>query len=159
MFIMAQGILTPCLAISRPISGGCYLIRSSFWLLAVFSGIDFTGARFQKKPLNRQRPILPKRWERFTLSSGERAGVRASVKPFNSNVFCNPEAPLPISFGWDALRGIPFAENQSVVRPIPLKTAKKSRRDFGAALGDIHFCGFYRRNKGNQEDEESPLSL
>ncbi len=40
-----------------------------------------------KKTMNRQRLILPKRWERFSLSPGERAGVRASVKPFSSKIF------------------------------------------------------------------------
>ena len=32
-------------------------------------------------------PISPERWERFSLSPGERAGVRASVKLFKSSAF------------------------------------------------------------------------
>jgi hypothetical protein len=37
---------------------------------AVFGGIDFVAAGFPTIPLNQQRHILPKHWERFPLSWG-----------------------------------------------------------------------------------------
>jgi hypothetical protein len=54
---------------------------------AVFSGIDFTGTRFPKKPLNRQRPILPKALRAFHPLPGRGPGEispnLSRVEPLN----------------------------------------------------------------------------
>ena len=49
-------------------------LPSAFRSFAVFGGIDFAAAGFPTIPLNQQRHILPKHWERFPLSWGRGPG-------------------------------------------------------------------------------------
>jgi hypothetical protein len=61
------------------------------------TGIMFSSIRSRTEPVNQNIIVLPGRGKRFSLSPGERAGVRVSVKLIIPRAFTSIEARYHLS--------------------------------------------------------------